>query len=540
MVLTMPPSLSPINNDEQVAQSSIMGCSDILNNAPVGIFSITPDGRYLFANPTLVRMFGHAEPKELVDLVTALSTQMYFDPAPRQEHLPPQGQSGQIVNYEGRRKRKDGSTFWISLLTWAVRDQERRITHYQGFAADITEWKHAEKKHGLRQGQLLEAHQMESMRFLVKGITHYLNNLLQTMLGNIQFLLMNKHKYHSDTERLQTVFRSIDKASQLVRQLQVFSLNRDSAKQRMDLSRKVQEVAGILQHSISKALDVKLHLEDQIWPISADPMQIEQVLLNLCVNAVNAMPEGGSLDIETRNVVLDQDFARTHPKAKLGKHVLLVVSDTGPGMDKATLDNIFDPFFSNKQTGQGSGLGLPNVYRIVTEHHGYIQCVSEPGQGTTYNIYLPILEDGDVSENGDPDSRINSLYGRETILIVDDENDIRELAGEALLACGYKVIAVPTGEEALEIYNQKGQSIHLVILDLNMPGVGGSNCLRKLLQLNPQALVLIASGYSMASQAREALQEGAAEFISKPYQITELLAKVREVLTRHNRVCYKK
>ena len=377
------------------------------------------------------------------------------------------------------------------------------------------------------QAQLLQAQKMESIGIMAGGVAHDFNNLLQTMSGNIEFLLQNKTPDHPEFSRLQTISRSIERSARLVQQLLLAGRKAKFQKVQVNLNKELQEVFKVLERVIPKMVALELHLDPHIRPIAADPVQIEQVLLNLANNAVDAMPQGGRLAFETRNVELDEAFVKMHPGADPGKHVLLSVTDTGSGMDRETLNHIFDPFFTTKETGKGSGLGLATAYGIVNAHGGYIQCYSEPGQGTTFKIFFPAQEsDALQSEESAPAEKTRG--NQETILVVDDEPEIRDLTQEVLESLGYVAKVASSGEEALDIYKKQGKHVDLVLLDLNMPGMGGHKCLQELLQLDPRVRVIIASGY--ASNGLDVLNVGSRGYLGKPYQISELAAKIREVL----------
>jgi signal transduction histidine kinase/ActR/RegA family two-component response regulator len=386
------------------------------------------------------------------------------------------------------------------------------------------------------QAQLLQAQKMESVGILAGGVAHDFNNLLHVMRGNIELLARNPSIDPQGATRLKSVTTSLDRAARLVQQLLLFSRKVESGKEPVDLNQEVRDAAQMLERTIPKMIALELRLDPAARTISGDPVQVEQALLNLANNAVDAMPEGGRLIIETRNVDLYANFVASNPGSSVGPHVLLTVADTGCGMDAATLRQAFDPFFTTKEVGQGTGLGLASVYGIVKSHGGYIHCYSEPGQGTTFRIYLPAADpyeagpdkphqpEAAIKANRDGDSNVR------TILVVDDEPTIRELTQEALEDFGYAVLHAASGEEALDIYQEHGQTIALVLLDLNMPGMGGHKCLQELLRLNPTVRVVISSGYSATGQAAESLKSGAVGFIGKPYQLKELEATVREAL----------
>ncbi|MFO7727982.1 MAG: response regulator [Desulfonatronovibrio sp.] len=418
------------------------------------------------------------------------------------------------------------------LMERVERSIDKSGSDYGLFEHNILLQKHVEARTAeleKLQSQLLQAQKMESVGILAGGVAHDFNNLLQVMRGNIELLTRNISNDPQSKARLQAVTRSLDRAATLVQQLLLFSRKADSDKVQVDVNQEVREAFRMLERTIPKMISLELNLAPKLGPISGDPALIEQVLLNLTNNAVDAMPQGGRLIIETSIVEPDQGFVKRCPDAADRPHVLLSVTDTGSGMDAATLEHVFDPFFTTKEAGRGTGLGLASVYGIVKGHGGDIQCYSEPGRGTTFRIYLPVMEQAhETPMDRQPDTPLQG--GDETILVVDDEAEIRELTQEVLEGLDYKVLTVEDGEQAIKIYQEQGGQIHLILLDLNMPGMGGYNCLQKLLQLNPSVKVVIASGYSANGQAGEALSSGARGFVGKPYQMKELAKTVRGVL----------
>ncbi len=365
---------------------------------------------------------------------------------------------------------------------------------------------------------------------LAGGIAHDFNNLLHVMGGNLELLDMKIPDDHPGKKRVKNIQKSIDRAAHLVRQMLLFNRKADIRTQALDLNQEIHDAAKLLERSIPRMINIELILDENAWSINADPIQVEQMLLNMGTNAADAMPDGGRLIIETVNVTLDQDFVRTHTGAKPGKYVLMTVSDTGCGMDQDTLEKIFDPFFTTKDVGKGTGLGLASAYGIVKAHGGYITCYSDPGQGTAFKIYWPAAEQGEIEPDEIQTEQAVSHDGTETILVVDDDDQIRELTSKVLEDSGYQVLSAESGEQALNIFKKKAKDIDLVLMDLNMPGMGGSKCTRKMITLDPSVRVLVASGYSVNGQAGETLKSGAAGFLGKPYQANELLARVRQVL----------
>jgi PAS domain S-box-containing protein len=410
-----------------------------------------------------------------------------------------------------------------------ILDKDSRPAGMVYVIRDITERRHAEQERERLQAQLLQAQKMESIGILAGGVAHDFNNLLHAMRGHIELLLQSKTEDHPDARRLQNVTKSIDRGTQLVRQLLLFGRKAGSRRVRVDLNQEVEGMGRMLERTIPRMVALELRLDHSVWPLFADPVQIEQVLLNLAGNAADAMPEGGRLVLETGNMVLDAEFVRLHPGSTAGPHVLLTVTDTGCGMGKEVLDHIFDPFFTTKEVGKGTGLGLSTVYGIVKAHGGYIQCFSEPGLGTTFKVFWPAVQGNEnLAEERSRETFPDG--GSETVLVVDDDVQIRELTQEALEMLGYSVRMAANGEQALKIFQEHESSIDLVLLDLNMPGMGGYRCLEELLRLDPNVKVVIASGYKANGHGKNALNSGAKGFLGKPHQLKELAAMVRKVL----------
>ncbi len=425
---------------------------------------------------------------------------------------------------------KDGRKIYLEFRSNLIRpaDGEPFIS---GIARDVTDRVLAQREIEKLNKQMLQAQKMEAVGTLAGGIAHDFNNLLQGILGYTQILAMEKDKGDPDIARLQQIEKAAHRASELTQQLLTFSRKVESRKRPVDLNHEVEQVEKILKRTIPKMIDIELNLEKNLEAISADPSQLEQIIMNLGVNARDAMPEGGKLLFETENVILDEEFCKDHLGARPGKYALLRISDTGIGMDRKTLEHIFDPFFTTKEVGKGTGLGLAMVYGIVKSHEGYIMCTSEPGDGTTFKIYFPVMEEIPARfETEAKNNEANSERGSETILLVDDEEILRDIGRDILETFGYTVLLAPDGESALELYKERRKDISLVILDLIMPGMGGKQCFEKLLKINPDAKVVIASGYSINGHTKDALKAGAKAFVSKPYELNKMLQAVRSVL----------
>jgi PAS domain S-box-containing protein len=381
------------------------------------------------------------------------------------------------------------------------------------------------------EAQLRQAHKMEAIGTLAGGIAHDFNNILAAILGFAEMAHEDAQSGRADPTDLMQIMVSAQRARDLVQQILTFSRKKEPALQPLDLNQVVRRTQEILGRTIPKMISIENHLADGLPAIQADPTQVEQVLLNLASNAQDAMPDGGRLVMETQHVILDQEYCRRHLEVLPGPYVLLMVSDSGAGVDQNDRERIFEPFFTTKEIGKGTGLGLSTVYGIVKNHGGHIHCHSEPGQGATFKLYWPVSREivpaSHSRERAAPDK---ALMGSETVLLVDDEDFLRQLGARALKSVGYQVVTAASGEEALEKFRRPGGRPDLVIMDLGMPGMGGHKAMKAMLELEPLAKVVIASGYSAQGRAKGALQDGAAGYVAKPFRRDDLLATVRRVL----------
>ncbi len=398
-----------------------------------------------------------------------------------------------------------------------------------GAGQDITERKKIEE-------QIRHAYKMEAVGILAGGIAHDFNNVLQSISGYIQLLSMRKAKGDPDCDYLNKIEQLINGAKKLIRQLLIFGRRTKGNLKPVDINQEVRQMKAVLGRVIPKMISIETHLHDDLKPVYMDPVRVKQIIMNLMVNAQDAMPDSGKLIIETENTVLDEEYCALHLGSTPGRYVMLSISDTGCGMDRETLKHIFEPFYTTKSINKGTGLGLAIVYGIVKDVKGYITCYSEPGQGTIFRLYFPALEG--VIENVEQTSEhkkhkeLRKLYSdNETILLVDDNESVLDVACDILGQYDYTILTAESGEEAVEIYERKGDQIDLVILDIGMPGMGGHRCFKELLKINPEVKVLIATGYSANGKVKETLEAGAAGFIGKPYRLIDMVKKIREVLS---------
>jgi two-component system, cell cycle sensor histidine kinase and response regulator CckA len=491
----------------------------LLSSSPDAIVIYDLEGKVQFLSPSFTRIFGWT-----LDELAGKKTPFVPD-SEREASL---AEIRRVIagnpcsNFETRRHGKDGRTLNITLSASRFDDHEGNPAGMLVILRDVSQTKAMET-------QYRQAQKMEAVGTLAGGVAHDFNNLLQAISGYNELLLLNKTENDADHGKLMQIKKACDRAAQLIRQLLAFSRKVEGARRRLDLNQEVLEAERVLQRTIPKMIAIELRLAGFLWSVHADPVQIEQILLNLGSNAADAMPDGGRLTIETLNVSLNEEFCRDHLGATPGHYVLLSVSDTGVGMDRETLQHIFEPFFTTKGVGKGTGLGLASVYGIVKGLGGYIMCHSEPGQGSVFRIYLPAFERLETEVEGGTDEA-PLPGGAETILVVDDEAPVREVASRILQHFGYKVLTADSGETALELYRTRRGEIDLVVLDLGMPGMGGHKCLRELSAFDPSVKVVVATGYSIDRQLRESLERGAVGFVGKPYQLRDLAITVRRVL----------
>lgn len=417
-------------------------------------------------------------------------------------------------------RRNDGTEFPVVTYEVPIM-QDATIVGARGVAVDITE---------LRQTQaaLSHAQKMEAVGTLAAGIAHDFNNMLTVIHGFSELLLMGKAESDSDYADLWRILQTARKGADLVKQILAFSRKAEIRLRPLDLNQEVQGTLQMLSRTIPKTITIEAFLADGLKRINADPSQIQQVLLNLAINAIDAMPDGGRLTIATKNIRLDKVGSNGFLGAGPGEYVLLMVHDTGHGMEKDVQNHIFEPFFSTKGPGRGTGLGLSVVFGTVQAHGGFITCQSNPGDGTSFEICLPVI---DGEENSDAEFSETTLgSGTETILLVDDEEFVRDLGTRILTKAGYRVLTAADGKEAIEIYEATKDKISLVLLDLTMPKMGGQECLEHLMRIDPGAKVLIATGHSRETASAESPLSRVRGFVAKPYNIKEILQAIREAL----------
>jgi PAS domain S-box-containing protein len=394
---------------------------------------------------------------------------------------------------------------------------------------DLTAIRKAEEEKKRLEAQLHQAQKMESIGILAGGIAHNFNNVLMGIQGRVSLMMIDKDPSDPDFEHLKEIEAYAKSAAELTKDLLGFARGGKYEVKPIDLNVLIKHESMMFGRT-KKEIRFHVRYERDLWLVEADQGQIQQVFLNLYVNAWQAMPGGGDLYIQTENVTLDAQYVK-HFDIRPGKYIKISLTDTGTGMDEATKEKIFDPFFSTKDSGKGFGLGLASVYGIIKNHGGFINVYSEKGIGTTFNIYLP-ASDKEIDKESIRHNEIAIQHGKGTVLLVDDEDMITDVGRMMLEKLGYRVLIARNGKEALDAYDKQKEEIDLVILDMIMPGLGGGEIFDQLKKLDGDVNVLLSSGYTINGQAKEIMDRGCRGFIQKPYSLEELSNKIIEVFAK--------
>ncbi|MGB7210578.1 MAG: PAS domain S-box protein [Pyrinomonadaceae bacterium] len=420
-------------------------------------------------------------------------------------------------NSEFRHTTKSGEKINVVSRWTLVRSEQQQPDYILITNTDVTEQKKSEE-------HLLRAQRMESIGTLAGGIAHDLNNILSPILMSVEMLQMKNH----DTETLRwigMIRENAERGADLVKQVLTFARGMEGERVSVQVKHLIKDLMSVLKETLPKSIQIKFDIAPDLWVISADPTQIHQVLMNMCINARDAMPSGGILKIEAENFEVDENFARMNPDAKPGAYILLAIEDTGIGMSADVLKRIFDPFFTTKELGKGTGLGLSTALTIIKSHGGFTNVYSEPRKGTKFTIYLPAANSDLNTRDGEIDLRYPMGSG-ELVLIVDDEENIRQITAATLEKFGYQTLTASDGTEALAIYAQNTREIAVVLTDMAMPFMDGAATIRALRRLNPNLPIVAASG--LPPTETNSLNVNA--FLSKPYTAEKLLTVLAQIL----------
>jgi len=487
-----------------------------------GIFITTPEGKFIDVNPAGVKLFGYESKEEL--MAVDIPSTLYLNPADRERFKKEIAEKGHVHNFELNLRRKDGKIITVVLSSTCERDEQGNIIAYRGYIRDITRWKEMEQ-------QLAHSQRMESLGLLAGGIAHDFNNILAGILGYASLLKMRLSPHDKLYRFAEIIEKSAQRAAELTNQLLIFSRKGQSKLVEVDLNEIISESLKIIKPTFPKGIELKIHVAPNIPPIVADPMQLQQIIINLAVNARDAIPDGeGTITIEARQVEIENLQQFNTPDAKPGHYLCLCISDTGTGIPEEIRQKIFEPFFSTKPKGKGTGMGLAMVYGAVRNFGGFIQLHSQLNQGTTFEIYLPLK--ASQSPKKSQSDKQKHLEGDEKILVVDDEEMVRTFCQISLSSYGYKVHTAENGQKALEILRQENGDFDLIILDMIMPIMGGFQTYQAIRKINPKIKILVSSGFSDSEKIDALREDPLVDVLFKPYKANELVQKIRTMLDK--------
>ena len=484
-----------------------------------GDFIAGADGRIADCNQAFVRMFGF----ESRDMVLSSTSDPLFPEGHSRSGFVERIRREKKIEYdEAEYLRRDGSTMYVVQNIIGIFGQDGELKQIRGYIFDDTGRKQLEQ-------QFRESQKFESLGTLAGGIAHDFNNILAIIMGYTS-LISERAMTHDDLRRkTEAIMKASSRGAALVDQLLTIARKSDTRRAPVSPNDTVREVTTLLAETIQKTISIVTDLAEDIQPVNADPSQLHQVLLNLCVNARDAMADGGTLSIMTRNVSGDT-VRRSDPKAAADAYIHIRVADTGSGMSKETKDRIFEPFFTTKGSTKGSGLGLSMVFGIVRNHGGHIDVRSEPGSGTTFDVFLPASDNSARESIPEPAGESTRTEGTETVLFVEDEDLLRGLVADEFKSVGYSVISAHDGKDALDLYEKNGSTIDVIVSDLDLPRMTGIELFRNIVKVDPSVRFIIASGYVEPEEKKRFLDEGVFQIIGKPYKIPDLLKAVRSSL----------
>jgi two-component system cell cycle sensor histidine kinase/response regulator CckA len=501
----------------------------LVNNIPAVVFTGYEDDTIDFFDDKIEKLTGytreefHSRQIKWSDLVDPNDLPEYKKPFLDHCH------DGKSYVREYRIRPKLERLLWIQERSQIICNSQGGINYISGVFFDITEQKQAEETRAILEAQLLQAQKLESIGRLAGGIAHDFNNLLSAIIGFGEILKLDLPPDNHCSSYVGEILKAADRGATLTKQLLAFSRRQILQPRVLNLNEIVLGLETMLQRLIGENIDLQVSLAPELGCLKADPSQVEQVIVNLAVNGRDAMPDGGKLTIETANIDLDEIYAEQHKSVTPGPYVLLAVSDTGHGMQLDTLPHIFEPFYTNKEHGKGTGMGLATVYGIVKQSGGDIWVYSEPGKGSIFKIYLPRVEAApEVEEKRVLPER--ELRGHETILLVEDEELVRTMLSEALRRYGYQVLEATQGSEAISLLTEYHSPVGLLLTDVVMPEMSGQVLAERMVEINPDLKVLFTSGYSDNAIVRHGILRPGVHFIQKPFTIVALLQKIREVL----------
>ena len=505
---------------QEALQDSELRFRSLYENATIGLYRTTPDGKILLANPALVKMLGYTSFQKLAE--RNLEKDGFESSSHRKEFLEKIERDGEVTGYESKWIRQDGRVIFVLESARSIRDSQGKTMYYDGTLENITERK-------LLEDQMRQMQKLEGLGTLAGGIAHDFNNILGIILAFVTSI----KRFKDDTKKLDlavdTIVKAVERGKTLVQQILMFARKTETVFGAVNVNDIVMEIMTMIMETFPKTLTYAQNFDKSIAFINADRSQLYQVLLNLCVNARDAMPKGGVLTIITRMVSV-VSLRNQHPDAAASGYVCIEVSDTGEGMSEEIERRIFEPFFTTKGIGKGTGLGLSVVFGIVQAHKGYIDVESELGKGTTFRLYLPASQVAAPISVKDEQTVEEIPGGTETLLVVEDEEMLLMSLQMVLIEKGYKVISAGDGFTALKIYQEKKDEISLVLTDLGLPNISGLEVCRKIKKINPKERMIVATGFLDPEMKSEFLKARIQHFLYKPYDLKQVLKVIREVI----------
>jgi len=503
---------------------------DLINCSFDVVWRMGVDGVFTFVSPAVTAVLGY-EPQELVGRSyervlnedSAREVNEYID----RRQL--EGPNGEDTVLSLTHRRKDGTEFIGEMSAALITDADGEAVEIQGVTRDTTERKAAEEEKTRLEAQLRQSQKMESIGRLAGGVAHDFNNLLSAILGYADLVLADLHSGDPLYPMVKEIRQAGDRARSLTHQLLAFSRRQVLEMRVLNLNDVVRDMERMLHRIIGENIELTTLLDPDVAHVKADPSQIQQVLMNLAVNARDAIPDFGRLSITTRNVVLEEADVRPWSSLKPGGYVLLCVADTGQGIPAETLQHIFEPFFTTKEKGQGTGLGLSTVHGIIRQHGGDIAVQSEPGRGATFRVYLPRASES-VQEGPSEAAGHGGARGHEAILVVEDEPTVRFLAGQILRRHGYEVLEAESAEDALRLIEEEGVAVDLLLSDVVLPQMSGPELYERSAALRPGLRVLYMTGYTDRAIGEDGTLHQRGALIRKPISVASLTEKIREVL----------
>jgi PAS domain S-box-containing protein len=483
--------------------------------------------RLVYVSPAFERVFGFAR-GDVAALAKAWAAAVH--PADRERVVAASEENESKGSYDETYRiiRPDGTVRWLRDRAYPLHDDTGRITGTVGLAEDVTDVVNAEESLRQRDEQLRQSQHMDAIGRLAAGVAHDFNNMLTAINGFSELAMERVGEDHAVHPHLREVRRAGERAAELTHQLLAFGRRQILDLRVIDLNEQIRETEALLRRLAGETIEFNVRLDADLAAVAADPGEVGRVVVNLVANACDAMPRGGKLTIETRNVVLDEHYAREHAEVVPGPHAMLAVSDTGVGMDQSVSARVFEPFFTTKPFGKGTGLGLSTVYGIVKQCRGHVAVYSEPGRGSTFKVYLPRSTEEAVPTVV-PDTRPKDRTGTETVLVVEDDDIVRGFTTTVLRDAGYEAVSARHPSEAIEFASTHVDPIHLVISDVVMPGMSGPDLAEKLEAARPGISVLFVSGYTENAVVHHGLT-ARVPFLHKPFTPTDLLDRVRSIL----------